>query len=322
MIPPSWLVEAAERISPYIHHTPFTFDEQNDLFLKWESLQITGSFKARGALNKILSLQAWERSRGLVAASAGNHGQGVALAGQLTSTPVIIFCSEHAVSSKVEAMRNLGAEVRQVPGGYGDAELAGLAYAKSSGAAWISPYNDGQVIAGQGTIGLETQKDLGDTRAAVWLVPTGGGGMISGIGASLEYCTHPPRLVAVQAEASAFFHSIFRTGSQLGVPDLPTLADGLSGPVEDGSITVPLVMDMVDDFVLVNEVEIAWTIAYAWRNYQERIEGSAAAALAAILFNKIQERPAVVVISGGNIDEKTHARILLEIGDQPLPIQP
>jgi threonine dehydratase len=117
-----------------------------------------------------------------------------------------------------------------VPGGYGEAEQAGLDYANTTGAAWISPYNDGQVIAGQGTIGLEIQEDLGETKTAIWLSPVGGGGLISGLGASLERSNHPPKLVAVQAKASAFFHSIYFQGSQLGVPDLPTLADGLSGP--------------------------------------------------------------------------------------------
>ncbi|HLE14253.1 MAG TPA: pyridoxal-phosphate dependent enzyme [Anaerolineales bacterium] len=322
MIPSSWLAEAAERISPYIHHTPLTSDEQNGFYLKWENLQITGSFKARGALNKVLSLQSWERSRGLVAASAGNHGQGVALAGRITNTQVIVFCSEHAVSSKVDAMRSLGAEVRQVPGGYGEAERAGLAFAKSSGAAWISPYNDGQVIAGQGTIGLEIQEDLGDIKEAAWIVPTSGGGLISGIGASLVNRAGRPHLIAVQAEASAFLHSIFYTGSQQGVPDRPTLADGLSGPVEDGSITIPLVMNMVDGFVLVSEAEIAQAMAYAWHYYDQRIEGSAAAALAALLFNKVSDRPAVVIISGGNIDREIHTRTIEEAGDQPFPIHP
>jgi threonine dehydratase len=322
MIPSSWLVEAAERISPYIRRTPLTLDEQNQIFLKWENHQVTGSFKARGALNKVLSLQTWERNRGLVAASAGNHGQGVALAGQITNAPVTIFCSEHAVASKVEAMRNLGAEVRQVMGGYGEAEQAGLAYAKTSAATWISPYNDGQVIAGQGTIGLEILQDLSENEAGVWVVPTGGGGLISGLAAALSDKNRRPRMIAVQAEASAFLHSIFRSGSQQDVPDLPTLADGLSGPVEEGSITIPMVMSLIEDFVLVSEEEIARAIAYAWQDHQERIEGSAAAALAAVLFHKVTARPAVVVISGGNIDGKRHAEILKEFGDQPLQTQP
>jgi threonine dehydratase len=219
-------------------------------------------------------------------------------------------------------MRDLGAEVRQVPGGYGEAEQAGLAYAKSREATWISPYNDGQVIAGQGTIGLEIQEEMGEKPGEAWIVPTSGGGLISGIGASLVGSAARPRLIAVQAAASAFLHSIFHTNSQLGVPDLPSLADGLTGPVESGSITVPLVLEMVDDFVLVSEEEIAWAIAYAWHRYHERIEGSAAAALAVVLFDKVPVRPAVIVISGGNIDEENHARILTELADQPFPIHP
>ena len=136
MIPPNWLEEAAERIAPYILHTPMNYIPEEDLFIKWENHQVTGSFKARGAYNKILCLQEWERARGLVAASAGNHGQGVALAGKQVGAKATIFASDHAVPTKVEAMRELGAEVILVPGGYGEAEKAGLDYAQTSGATW------------------------------------------------------------------------------------------------------------------------------------------------------------------------------------------
>src|SRR3972149_3375242 len=152
MIPSSWLAEAAERISPYIHHTPLTSDEQNGFYLKWENLQITGSFKLRGALNKVLSLPQWERSRGLVAASAGNHGQGVAFAARLFQVPVTVFVPEQASPVKVQAMQALAVDIRLPRGGYGAAEEAGLACAAATGAVWVSPYNDGQVIAGQGTL--------------------------------------------------------------------------------------------------------------------------------------------------------------------------
>jgi threonine dehydratase len=314
MIPYSWLEQAAERIAPYVKKTPIIRDAENQIYLKLENQQVTGSFKVRGAINKVLTLQDWEREKGLVTASAGNHGQGVALAGKLVEAQVIIFASEHAVPAKIEAMQALGAEVRLVEGGYGEAEEAGLAYAASGGSTWISPYNDGQVIAGQGTVGLEILDQIPDLPNSTWVVPVGGGGLISGIGAAIKTDaiekTTSRKLIAAQSEASAFMHAIFRHGSQDEAVDLPSLADGLAGPVEANSITIPLVRRYVDEFVLVSEGDIAAAIAYAWKRYHERIEGSAAAALATVLSGKISSRPAIIVISGGNIQAEVHAEIL------------
>jgi len=310
-IPAEWLTQAVERIAPHICITPLTYDSQNDLYLKWENHQITGSFKARGALNKVLSLEDWERQRGLVTASAGNHGQGVALAGKLTGTRVIVFASEHATSAKVDAMRALGAEVRLVPGGYGEAEQAGLQHAARSGATWVSAYNDGQVIAGQGTLGLEILKQLKETRFTTWVVPAGGGGLAAGIGTAIRMLSQAgSKLIAVSSEASPFLHGLYYTGSQEGIVELPSLADGLAGPVEPGSVTIPLTRETIDVFVLVTEEEIRDAIAHAWQCYNERIEGSAAAALAAVLSCKISARPAIVVLTGGNIQPEVHARII------------
>jgi threonine dehydratase len=308
-IPYSWLEKAAERISPYIRKTPLTFDPENDLFLKWENQQVTGSFKARGAFNKVLSLEDWERSTGLLAASAGNHGQGLALAGKQLCAPVTVFASEHAVKAKIEGMRALGAKVRLVPGGYGEAEKAALAEASVSNATWVSPYNDGQVISGQGTTGLEILEQLATypnfrLEKSVWLVPTSGGGLLAGIGASISKESSRPRLIGVQSETSAFMYAIFHTGSQDGIVEYPTIADGLAGPVEPGSITIPLVRTYVDDLLLVTEEETRQAVAYAWERYGERIEGSAAVALAAAITGKVKQRPAVIVISGGNIQDE------------------
>ena len=186
MIPEDWVTQAAERLAPHIHITPLTHDARNDIYLKWENHQVTGSFKIRGALNKVLGLQDWERCRGLVTASAGNHGQGVALAGKLVQARVIVFASEHATPTKVKSMRALSAEVRLFPGGYGEAERAGLQYAADSGMTWVSPYNDGQVIAGQGTLGLEILQQYTDPRPAAWFIPAGGGGLAAGIGAAVR----------------------------------------------------------------------------------------------------------------------------------------
>jgi threonine dehydratase len=312
MIPYSWLVQASERINSYIHETPVTYDATHELFLKWENYQVTGSFKIRGALNKILSLQSWELEHGLVTASAGNHGQGVAFAGNIRQASVRVFASEHALKIKLDAMRALGAEIHLVPGGYGEAEQAGISNAKATGATWISPYNDGLVIAGQGTIALELMHELPQPTSITWVVPAGGGGLVSGIGSALQALSPTPRLVAVQSEASKFLYEIFHHGTQSGVEELPSLADGLAGPVEEGSVTIPIVKNVISDFILVSEREIRQAIKFAWDTYHERIEGSAAAALAGVISGKITQRPVVVVLSGGNIPLDQHAQIVQE----------
>jgi len=308
MIPIEWVFMASERIKGQTVRTPVTYDKELNIFLKWENKQITGSFKVRGALNKVLSLENWEQKQGLVTASAGNHGQGVALSGRIIDAPVLIFVSDQAVSSKVDAMRKLGAEVCTVKGGYGIVEQAALDYASQNNATYISPYNDGQIIAGQGTIGLELIHELTDEQKYTWIAPVGGGGLISGIGAVIRHFKMHHRLVGVQSEASAFTYSLYHKGSQSNVPDLPTLADGLSGPMQAGSITLPMLMNLVDDIITVTELEIAQGIAYAWHRYHEIIEGSSATALAAVLTGKIKS-PAIVIISGGNIQPEIHEQI-------------
>ncbi|MGC8855267.1 MAG: threonine ammonia-lyase [Anaerolineae bacterium] len=323
MIPFEWLEQAKVRIDAHIRRTPLTYDARRRVFIKWENQQVTGSFKARGAFNKVLLLEPWEREVGIVVASAGNHGQGVALAGQSSGAHVEVFVGENASPLKVAAMRALGAEVHVVPGGYAEAESAGRAYALAQQKTWISPYNDGQVIAGQGTIGLEVVEDLRSRSAqeeppACWLVPVGGGGLIAGIGAALTgFNLQPrPRLIGVQAQASPFMYHLFYHGSQEGVPDLPTLADGLTGAVEDGSLTIPLVRAFVDEIILVSEDEIARAIAFAWSEFGEKIEGSGAVTLAALLSGKVVERPAVAIVSGGNIQPEVHARIVERRGGE------
>jgi threonine dehydratase len=310
LIPSEWIEQARERIAAHIEATPLTFDDQRGLYLKWENRQVTGSFKPRGALNKVLTLQDWERKAGLVAASAGNHGQGVALAGQITGAPVEVFISEHAVPAKVEAMRNLGATIHSVEGGYAEAEAAGRRYAEELKRVFVSPYNDGQVIAGQGTIGLEVLRDPAGASVANWIVPAGGGGLISAIGTLFSQMEHCPKLIGVQAAASPFTHSLFHRHTQQGVQDLPTLADGLSGAVEQGSVTIPIMERTVDDFLVVSEEEIERAIAFAWYVYHEQIEGSAAVALSAALENKVAERPSVIILTGGNIQPEVHRRIV------------
>lgn len=320
MIPRQWIEEAHNRIGDRILETPVTHDPKHDLYLKWENRQRSGSFKVRGAFNKVLSLADWERERGLVAASAGNHGAGLALAAQEVGANAIIYVSEKAVPSKVEAMRELGAEVRSVVGNYGEAEKAGLAYAARTGATWVSAYNDGQVIAGQATLGQEILRQVPESIQMTWIVPVGGGGLLAGIASAVH--TSPPedkgvkadgsnrvRLIGVQSEASPFFYALYHGQEQDDYTELPSLADGLAGKIEDGAITIPIVKRLADEMVLISEAEIARAVGYAWQHYGETIEGSAAAALAAALGGRVNDRPAIVIISGGNIEPDVHARL-------------
>jgi threonine dehydratase len=311
LIPYEWIEQARRRIAPHIRTTPVTRDARRGLYLKWENHQVTGSFKPRGALNKVLALEAWERQTGLVTASAGNHGQGVALAGQITGATVDVFVSEHAVPAKVQAMREFGAQIFPVPGGYAEAEAAGRQHALQQHRLFVSPYNDGQVIAGQGTTGAEILDELSQaSEFANWIVPTGGGGLISSIGMVLAQAQKRPRLIGVQAAASPFTASLFHHHTQEGVRDLPTLADGLSGAVEQDSVTIPMIEHYVDDLLTVSEDEIARAIAFAWYMFHEKIEGSAAVVLAAALEGRITQRPSMIVMTGGNIQSEVHEQII------------
>lgn len=318
MIPTDWLYEARQRINPYIKRTPITFDRESNLYIKWENQQITGSFKARGALNKVLSLLPGEREKGIVAASAGNHGQGIALAGKLTGTSVNIYIPENTPQVKIEAMKNLGADLHMINGSYDNAERVGFRHAIDVGAIWVSPYNDRQVIAGQGTVALEIVEELPLGEDVTWIVPASGGGLLAGISIALDTILPKAHLVAIQSETSPFLYSIYHFGTQEGIKELPTIADGLAGAVENGSITIPIIKSRVDDFLLVSEEEIINAIAYCSYRYNECIEGAAAVSLAAILSGKVSSRPCVLIISGGNIQPELHHQIISRYLNKPM----
>jgi threonine dehydratase len=302
--------QARRRIAPHIVETPVTHDAEFNLWLKWENRQLTHSFKPRGALNKILSLSAEELHAGLVAASAGNHGQGVALAAGLLGVPARVVVPESAAQVKVERMRQLGATVECVPGLYGDAEVHALRLAAQSGATYISPYNDPQVIAGAGTLMLEVLAQA--PQVTRWLIPLGGGGLIAGMGIAARALRPEIQIIGVQSEASPYLHQQFHNGNMEGVRERPTLTDGLAGAVEPGSVTIDLLPRICDDVLLVTEEEIASAIRYAYRRLGEVIEGSAAVGLAAVMGGKVHtiDRLTGTLITGGNIDPTKHAAIV------------
>lgn len=310
MLPLSWLHQATERLSDHIIQTPLTYDGINDLIVKWESYQKTGSFKVRGALNRILSLEPWELNRGLVTASAGNHGIGLSYGGHEINTPVTVFVPERTSTVKIDRIKSYGAEIRSIPGGYENAERAGKLYAASIGAIWVSAYNDGFVIAGQGTIAPEIIAQLAESQNSVWVIPVGGGGLISGIASYLRQVNSSSQIIGVQVEASPFFYSLFSKGTQVGVKDQPSLAEGLAGPIELNSATIPIVRSCVDDIILVSESDLIYAMAYAWEYYGETIEPSGAAALAAVLSKNISDRPAVIIVTGGNISHEIFLQLI------------
>jgi threonine dehydratase len=316
MIPFKWFNQARERITPYISQTPLSFDENLNLYLKWENQQITGSFKARGAFNRVLTLENWELQNGLIAASAGNHGQGVALAGKQAGSSVTIYIPDNAPQIKIDAIKGYGAEVVLIPGGYANAEKAALSKANEMNATWISPYNDGQVIAGQGTIGLEVIHQIQETgkklEDATWLIPTGGGGLLASIGAVVKRRSPKSIVIGVQTDTSPFMHALYHHGSQDGIIEYPSIADGLAGPVDSGSITIPIVRENCDDFILVSEKDTSQAVKFVWQRYQEMIEPSAAVTIAALLSGKITQKPVIAIISGGNIQSELFKKIISE----------
>ncbi|MBI3764477.1 MAG: pyridoxal-phosphate dependent enzyme, partial [Chloroflexi bacterium] len=198
---------ARKRIADHIQVTPVAYDDRLKVWFKWENHQVTHSFKPRGALNKVVSLSRAELDRGLIACSAGNHGQGVALASRQTGAQVQVYVPEDAAQIKIDKMRALGAEVVKVPGLYGDAEAAAIRAARDLGKTYVSPYNDPLVIAGAGTVALEWLEQSPDVDTL--LVPVGGGGLIAGVGSAAKGVRPDVKIVGVQSDASAYLHAEF-----------------------------------------------------------------------------------------------------------------
>ncbi len=307
---------ARDRIAPHIETTPLLAAKGLGLILKLENRQRTGSFKVRGALARILALDENERRQGVVAASAGNHGLGVALGARLVGAGSMIVVPEHAVAAKVEAIRAHGAEVFFSAGGYAEAELEGKRLAQARGAVWVSPYNDPEVIAGQGTIGLELIEQLeGQGWGAGWevFIPVGGGGLACGIGLVLKAQAPRVRVVGVQPEACRYMHACFHGEDPDRVVERPTLADGLAGAVDPGSITFDFLSRALDDVVVVSEDEILEALRQVLRHTGEVIEPSAAAAVAGALWRG-RERRRLAVASGGNIDRGLLDQVRASLG--------
>lgn len=282
---------------------------ESDVYLKAENLQVTGSFKLRGAYNKISRLTPEERERGVIACSAGNHAQGVALAAAKNGIRALICIPDGAPISKVEATRSYGAEVCLVPGVYDDAYREACRLQKESGAVFIHPFDDEDVIAGQGTIGLEILEQLPDADAV--FVPVGGGGLISGVAYAIKALRPQCKVYGVQAAGAP---SMVRSLHDKKVETLScvnTFADGIAVKCP-GKLTYDLCSKYVDEMVTVTDDEIATAILALIEQHKMIAEGAGAVSVAAAMFNKadIKGKKTVCLVSGGNIDVTILSRVI------------
>ena len=302
--------EAREALKGIAEVTPIVTSTRlgKNLFIKSENLQKTGSFKIRGAYNKIRMLSPEEAKRGVIACSAGNHAQGVALSPTRLGIRSVICMPEGAPILKVEATRGYGAEVVLVPGIYDDAAREAKRLADEEGFTFAHPFNDPYVIAGQGTIGLEILEQVPDVEQIV--VPIGGGGLISGVAAAVKSMRPNVKLIGVQAATVPSMFVSMRSGEIITVRDGATIADGIH-VLTPGDLTFRMVKDYVDDIVTVSEDEIAAAIVALLEGPKTVAEGAGATSVAAYLFNRVDTSlNTVALVSGGNVDITTLSRII------------
>lgn len=285
------------------------FSGKNQIYFKTENLQVTGSFKLRGAYFKISRLNEEEKAAGIVACSAGNHAQGVALSAQRMGIKATICMPDGAPISKVQATRSYGAEVALVKGAYDDAYQYACKLQEEEHATFIHPFDDPDVIAGQGTIGLEILDQLSDVDAIV--VPVGGGGLISGVAYAAKSLKPDIKVFGVQAKEAASMADSLKYDEQVTLKTVNTFADGIAVK-HPGDLTFELIKDYVDDVVTVTEDEIAVAILALIEKQKLIAEGAGAVALAAVMADKIpvEGKNVVVLVSGGNIDVNILSRVI------------
>ena len=306
---------AQAALAGYIQHTPLFHSPQVSaltglpVYLKAENLQRSGSFKARGAFNKLLSLTPEERARGVIAASAGNHAQGVALAAQTLGARSVICMPEGAPIIKVENTERYGAEVVLYGPSYDDAYQKAVELQHANGYTFIHGFDDPYTVAGQGTIGLEILQDLPDV--ATVFVPVGGGGLISGVALALKENRPDIRVVGVQAAGAPGAFLSLQRGELVGSDSVRTIADGIAVK-RPGVLNWELIQRYVDEIVLVDEEEIAQSILILLEQTKLTVEGAGAVGLAALLGNKVNDLkgPVCILLSGGNIDVNIISRII------------
>lgn len=298
--------EAAKRVYSVVRETPLVPLPRNArlpntgaAYAKLEQMQTTGSFKLRGATNKLMSLSHQQAAAGVITSSTGNHGLGVAAAAKILGIDAEVFLSPQVTQAKQEKILKQGARVRIIGGSPLNAEIAARKVAGESGRTYVSPYNDPYVVAGQGTVAVELLRQLPDMDAI--FVATGGGGLISGIGTVLHHLAPHAEVIGCWPENSAVLHECLKAGRIIEAPELPTLSESTAGGVEEGSITFDLCREVMHHGVLVTEDEILsamrWGHAQGWA-----MEGASGVALAAYCKEAVRyaDRKAVVLLCGGN----------------------
>ena len=280
-----------------------------EVWFKLENLQTTGSFKLRGATNRLLTLTDEQRARGCVAASSGNHGAAVACAMQRLGVSGTIFVPQHTSPLKVEKMIGFGATVEFFGDDGLDTEEHARTYAEQRGMAFLSPYNDEEVIAGQGTCGIEIIEEMLDVDAV--FVAVGGGGLIGGVGAVLKQHNPDIRVVGCQPTASPVMRRSIEAGRIVDMPSEPTLSDGTAGGIETDSVTFALNQAVVDDWIEVSEQQIADAMCRYMDCEDDVIEGAAGVAIAGMLScaEELAGKKVVVIICGGNVSDDVLASI-------------
>ena len=288
---------------------PTNLSDKCEVFLKPENLQHTGAFKLRGAYYKISQLTEEEKSHGVIACSAGNHAQGVALAATHNGIKSIICLPAGAPISKIEATKRLGAEVCLVPGVYDDAYAKAIELRDQMGYTFVHPFNDPKVIAGQGTIGLEILEEMPHIDAVV--VPVGGGGLISGVAFAIKTLRPDIKVFGVQAAGAPSMAKSMEKAERIHLDSVSTIADGIAVK-EPGDLTYELCQKYVDEIVTVSDDEIAAAILALIEKQKLIAEGAGAAAVAAVMFDKlpIEGKKVVCVVSGGNIDVNILNRVI------------
>ncbi|MBG9753160.1 threonine dehydratase, partial [Bacillus thuringiensis] len=299
------ILDGNARKTPLVKSFYLTSKTGGEIYLKLENMQLTGSFKFRGAFNKISQLTNEEKERGVIACSAGNHAQGVALSSHLLGIKSKIVMPTSAPQAKVDATRGYGSEVILYGDTFDDAKAKCEEIIKETGETYLHPYDDVEVMAGQGTIGLDILDDMWDVDTVI--VPIGGGGIISGIAVALKSFNPSINIIGVQADNVHGMKASYDAGRILEHYEAPTIADGCAVKIP-GNLTFEIVKDLVDEIVTVSEEELEVAMKDLLQRGKAVVEGAGALATAALLAGKVdkyvQGKKVVAVISGGNVDLK------------------
>mgnify|MGYP001160847976 FL=1 len=310
------IISANKQISPFIRRTPFIYSKafskelDCEVYFKLENLQVTGSFKARGAVNKLLSLSSDQKRSGVISASTGNHGAAVAYGSEKLHISATIYVPENASDTKLENMKLYGANIKSYGSDCIDSEKKAREESLATMREYISPYNDVSVIAGQGTIGLEIDEQSGGLDSLI--VSVGGGGLVSGVASYLKKKMKGISIIGCSPKNSAVMIQSMEAGKILDIESKPTLSDGTAGGVEIDSVTFGLCSSLIDQTVILDEGEIKDSLLKYMRYEHQLIEGAAGTAVAALvkLRKSIRGQRVGVIICGGNISLETLKDIL------------